>query len=179
MSSKDPNQKTLSQYFHEDVDAASFMRIRNSTRPNNIRLNETIYNGSFTQNTAILLATSNSVITNQKHQSKTNSDPNQTTMTQHFCSDISNLNDNNIAFSDRLSINKAVDSVQAKDCQGASDRSIGNNSNGNSGVFVDELSSFNGSDDDLISVTNSRDSQETVFYDTSFLTQRSFETTDE
>jgi len=68
--------------------------------------------------------------------------------------------------------------VQAKDYQGASDRSIGNNSNDNSGNLVDELS-INGSDDDLISVTNSRDSQETVFYDTSFLTQRSFETTDE
>ena len=178
MSSNDPNQKTLSQYFHEDADAASLMKIRNSTRPNNIRINETIYNGSFTQNTAILLATSNSVITNQNHQSNTNSDPNQTTMTQYFCSDISNLNDNNIAFSDRLSINEADYSVQAKDYQGASDRSIGNNSNGNSSVFVDELS-INGSDDDLISVTNSHDSQETVFYDTSFLTQRSFETTDE
>ena len=68
--------------------------------------------------------------------------------------------------------------VQAKDYQGASDRSIGNNYNDNSGNLVDELS-INGSDDDLISVTNSRDSQETVFYDTSFLTQRSFETTDE
>jgi len=225
MSSNDPaNQKTILQCFRVEDVAASVTRNSNIVRPNNFRFKETnLYNGSLSQKKAISVATSNSVISIQNQQSNTNSYPNQTTLTQHICSDDtvisasrnniiaiqnhqsntnnypnqttltqhfslddtaipvatrnntnvdqnrnSNLNENPSA-----SINEAVDSVQSNDDQGSSDRLIGNNSNDNSGGFVDEYH------DDSISATNSRDSQETVFYDTSFLTQRSFETTDE
>ena len=233
MPSNDPNQKTLSQCFRVEDDAASFTRnSTNNTCPNNIRINETnIFNGSLSQNTALSVAIRNSVIAIQNHQSNTNSDPNQTTLTQHFCSDDttisvaarnntiadqnhqsnttsdpnqatltqyfcsddtaisvatrhnsiadqnhnSNFNDNSSAFADDLSINEAVDSVQSNDDKVASDKYIENNVKDSAGAFVDELS-INKADDELISESKSFDSQETVFYDTSFLTQYSVDT---